>query len=52
MSKVREKMLAKVDDFDPTSLMKSFLPEQMQTLEAMQKTFWQSFAGDNKDSGQ
>ena len=51
MSKVREKVLAKVDDLDPASLMKSFLPEQMQVFETMQKAFWQSFAGESSREG-
>ena len=44
LNKVRENMLAGMDGFDPMTLMKPFLPEHMQSLEAMQRQFWQGLA--------
>jgi hypothetical protein len=44
LEKVREKMLAGMDGFDPVTLMKPFLPEHMQSLEALQRQFWQGLA--------
>lgn len=41
MQKVREKMVAGIDGFDPMTLMKPFLPEHLQSLEALQRQFWQ-----------
>ena len=41
LEKIREKMLAGMDGFDPATLMKPFLPESMQSLEALQRQFWQ-----------
>ena len=34
LDKIREKMLAGMDGFDPATLMKPFLPESMHSLEA------------------
>ena len=44
LDKVREKMMAGIDGFDPVTLMKPFLPEHMQSLEALQRQFWQGLA--------
>jgi len=44
LDKVRENMLAGMDGFDPMTLMKPFLPEHMQSLEALQRQFWQGLA--------
>lgn len=44
---IREKMRAGADGFDPISLMKPFMPQNMQSLEALQRAFWQAFAGRN-----
>ena len=37
-------MLAGMDGFDPATMMKPFLPESMQSLEALQRQFWQGLA--------
>jgi microcystin-dependent protein len=44
LDKIREKMLAGMDGFDPATLMKPFLPESMHSLEALQRQFWQGLA--------
>jgi hypothetical protein len=45
MAKLREKMLAGVDGFDPAALLKPFLPEHLRSLEAMQRAYWEAFSG-------
>ena len=45
LGKVREKILSGAEGFDPVSLLKPFFPQNVQTLEAMQKSFWQALAG-------
>ncbi|MBF0288474.1 MAG: hypothetical protein HQM14_11710 [SAR324 cluster bacterium] len=42
LSQVRKKMLSGVEGFDAANLLKPYLPESMQTLSSMQKTFWQT----------
>jgi hypothetical protein len=46
---VRKNMVTGVEGFDPATVMKLFLPEQMQTFSAMQKTFWQAMLGKTQD---
>lgn len=45
LGKVREKILSGAEGFDPVSLLKPFFPQNVQTLEAIQKSFWQALAG-------
>lgn len=40
MARIRDNMLQGVAGFDPMSLMKPFLPANVQSLEGMQKAFW------------
>jgi len=40
LDNIREKMGAGIEGFDAASLMKPFLPESMQSMQAMQKQFW------------
>ncbi|KAB7622908.1 DUF6489 family protein [Alkalilimnicola sp. S0819] len=42
LAKVREKMLAGAEGYDPLTLMKPFLPEGMQSFEGMQRMFWEA----------
>lgn len=53
LDKVRSQMLASMDTLDPTTLMKTFLPVQMQGMEAMQRFFWDAFktASQERDTG-
>ncbi len=50
MDKIREQMLAGAAGFDPASLMRPFMPEHLQSMEAMQRAFWENFTG-NSGSG-
>jgi len=56
MQNIRDKMHAGAEGFDPVSLMKPFLPQNMQAMEALQKAFWKAFtgnpAGANKGTGE
>jgi hypothetical protein len=47
IEKVREKMAAGYDGFDPASLLKSSLPENLQSLTTLQKQFWETMLGSN-----
>lgn len=40
---IRNNMQQGVAGFDPLSLMKPFFPAQMQSMEMLQKTFWDAF---------
>ena len=51
LEKVREKMMAGIDGFDPATLMKPFLPEHLQSLEALQRQFWQGLATTGSTAG-
>ncbi len=41
---VREQMLKGVTGFDPSALLKPFLPPHLQSIETMQKAFAEAFA--------
>ncbi|MDH3692965.1 MAG: DUF6489 family protein [Gammaproteobacteria bacterium] len=40
LGNIREKMKAGVEGYDPFSLLKPFLPENLRSMDAMQKAFW------------
>jgi len=40
---IRDNMKHGVAGFDPTTLMKPLFPAQMQSMEMLQKTFWDAF---------
>ena len=42
---VRQNLSTGVEGFDPTTLMKYFLPEQMQSFTTLQKALWQAMLG-------
>ena len=44
IERIREKMKAGDEGFDPLTLMQPYLVPNMSNLEAMQKAFWESFA--------
>ena len=50
LENIRENMHKGVAGFDPLTLMKPVLPAQMQSLEALQKAFWNSLGGAGDDS--
>jgi hypothetical protein len=41
---LRERMLQGAAGFDPATLLKPFLPEGLQSVEAWQKSIWEAFA--------
>jgi hypothetical protein len=45
LDSIRQKMRAGVEGFDPLSLLKPFLPQNMQTVDMLQKSFWKGFSG-------
>lgn len=49
MEKIREKMQTGAEGFDPMTLMKRFIPQNLQAVEAVQKTFWDSLYGSKKE---
>ena len=54
MEQIREKMMQGVAGMDPATVMKPFLPEHMQSVEAWQKFMWDAFrksAGASVESG-
>ncbi len=40
LSSIREKMKAGTEGYDPFSLLKPFLPDNLRSMEAFQKAFW------------
>ena len=51
MEKLRTSMASGLEQYDPATLMKLYLPPQMPSFEAMQKSFWESLAQGLKQSG-
>jgi hypothetical protein len=43
MEQIRIKMLEGVEGFDPMSIMKPLMPEHLQSMTALQKSFWDTF---------
>ncbi|MBI2381769.1 MAG: hypothetical protein HYV16_13540 [Gammaproteobacteria bacterium] len=50
VAKFRENMDQGVAGYDPASLLKPVLPEALQAMSQLQKTFWQTLAGGAKPS--
>lgn len=42
---IRNNMSAGTEGFDPSTLMKPFLPEHLQSLTSLQQAFWQAMLG-------
>jgi len=42
---LRKNMAVGLESYDPSLLMKSFLPEHLQALTTLQKIFWQTMLG-------
>ncbi len=40
---IRKNMHAGIEGFDPVALMKPWLPQNLQSVENLQKIFWQTF---------
>lgn len=50
MDKIREKIIAGLENYDPMKLMSSLLPEGVRSMEELQKAFWgQAGAKPSKD---
>jgi hypothetical protein len=45
---IRKNMSSGVVGFDPLTVMKPFLPEQMQSISGLQKAMWQAIMGNAK----
>ncbi len=53
LEQIRKKMLDGDEGFDPISLMKTLLPEHMQSMGVLQKRFWDSFTkSSNKEENE
>jgi len=42
---IRKNMYAGLEGFEPSTLLKPFLPEHLHSLTVLQKTFWESLLG-------
>lgn len=57
IEKIREQMQAGVEGFDPLSMMRPFIAPNLQSMEAMQRAFWNGLSamanatGDRKQEG-
>ena len=57
IEKIREQMQAGVEGFDPASIMRPFVAPNLQSMEAMQRAFWDGLSavttatGDRKREG-
>ena len=57
IEKIREQMRAGVEGFDPVSMMRPFIAPNLQSMEAMQRAFWDGLSavttatGDRKREG-
>ena len=49
MDTIREKMDTGAEGFDPITLMKRVVPQNLQAVEAVQKAFWDSLYGSKPD---
>ncbi|MEW5727217.1 MAG: DUF6489 family protein [Pseudomonadota bacterium] len=45
MAQVQERMTASLSAMDPETMIKTWLPAQVQGMEQLQKMFWSQFAG-------
>ena len=48
LEKVRDKMQAGAEGLDPMSIIKTLAPQSMQSVEALQKAFWDSVLSGKK----
>jgi hypothetical protein len=52
MNKLREKMLASVEHYDPMNFLAPFLPEGMRSMEDLQRAWMEALAGSVKQKKQ
>jgi hypothetical protein len=43
LEKIREQMMSGVEGYDPATLLRPMLPDNLKALEALQQQFWKSF---------
>ena len=43
LQKVRDQMMSGVEGFDPATLLRPMLPDNLKSIEALQQQFWQAF---------
>jgi hypothetical protein len=52
MNKLREKILASVEHYDPMNFLVPFLPEGMRSMEDLQRAWMEALAGSAKQKNQ
>jgi|GEM_PF-379575 len=50
IAKVRERMQAGAQGYDPLALLKPLMPENLRSMEAFQKAFWENISAGSKDT--
>lgn len=45
LEKMREKMLDNIDQLDVTKMMNQLMPDKLQSLDSIQKNFWEAMMG-------
>ncbi len=50
--KLREKMLASIENYDPLNFLAPYLSENMRTMEEFQRAMWEAFASQNNTKKQ
>ena len=48
LAKVRERMQAGAEGYDPLTLLRPFMPENLRSMEGFQKAFWENLSGSSK----
>ncbi len=48
IAKVRERMQAGAEGYDPLTLLRPFMPENLRSMEGFQKAFWENLSGSSK----
>ena len=52
IDKIREQMRAGVEGFDPLSMMRPFIAPNLQSMEAMQRAFWDGLSSMASSTGE
>jgi hypothetical protein len=48
MEKIREKMLASVENYDPMNFLAPYLSDNVRTMEQLQRAMWEGLAANTK----
>ena len=51
MKELENRLMASMQAMDPETLMKTWVPAGIASMEQMQRMFWQQFGGSDKKSG-